>query len=281
MNFRNDVISVYVPTRNRARLLTRALGSIWRQTYPHMEIIVVDDGSDDETPELLSAWATSGRLKWVRHEVPRGACAARNSAICMASGRFITGLDDDDEMLPHRLSTLISALRPEDAFVCASDWLLPEHGRRRIRLCARTIDASTILTRNVVGNQIFAERSKVIACGGFDESLPAGQDYDLWIRMVLQHGPARGLLRPLQIVHEHMDTPRISNSTVRSAGYWMVYRKHHSAMNANNRRGHLYNLRRKTGRTTELPRDFRFWAPRNRLRLLFHAVYRLFGLRRP
>lgn len=276
---RNDLISVYVPTRNRAKLLARALDSIWRQTHPNVEIIVVDDGSDDQTPDLLKAWESAGRLKWIRHALPLGACAARNTAINMATGRFITGLDDDDEMLPHRLSALMSALRPKDAFVCASDWLVSPRGRHHLRLCTSRIDAPTILSRNVVGNQIFAERKKVIACGAFDASLPAGQDYDLWIRMILQHGPARGLLRPLQLVHEHSETPRITNSPSRRAGYWLVYRKHKGAMSGNNRRGHLYNLRRAAGHRTLLPRDFRFFAQRNRLRLLFHALCQFLGSR--
>lgn len=272
-----DLISVYVPTRNRVALLERALESVRRQTYAHVEIIVVDDGSNDETPELLAAWASRQALKWIRHETPMGACVARNVAISMATGKFITGLDDDDEMLPDRLSQFIAALRPADSFVCASDWLLSEQGLRRIRLCPRVIDARAILSRNVVGNQIFAERAKLLACGGFDPALPAGQDYDLWIRMVLLHGPARGLRIPLQVVHEHVGLPRITNSPARRRGYWLVYRKHRDAMDSGSRRAHLYNLRRKDSRPTRLPRDFRFWAPLNRLRLMLHATRGIFG----
>lgn len=269
---KTPTVSVYIPTRNRATLLTRALASVWLQGIEDIEVIVVDDGSTDDTPRVLRSMQADSRLRWFRNEVPAGACAARNTAIQAARGRFITGLDDDDEMLPGRLAALLAAIQPQDSFVCGSDWIQLEDGRRRLRIVSKTIDRSAILTRNVAGNQILTERNKLLAIGGFDESLPAGQDYDLWIRMVLQHGPGRGLLRPLQIVHAHSDGPRISIAANRRLGYWMVYKKHRSEMDKNNRSGHLYNLRRASGHRTRLPRDFRFYARLNRLRLLLHGL---------
>jgi glycosyltransferase involved in cell wall biosynthesis len=265
------LVTVYIATCNRAGLLSRALASVWQQGV-NMEILVVDDASDDETPELLQRWAAQGRLRWFRNERRLGACATRNRALREASGRYVTGLDDDDEMLPGRIMALLDALQPQDAFVCGCDRIQSARGMARIRLVPRLIDRDAILSRNVVGNQILAERTKVLACGGFDESLPAAQDYDLWIRLVLAHGAARGVRRILQRIHAHSHDSRISLLPSRRRGYWMVYRKHRSQMEPHHRRANLYNLRRANGRSTRLPRDLRFFVAGNRLRLLWHAL---------
>jgi glycosyltransferase involved in cell wall biosynthesis len=253
-------------------MLSRALESVWTQRRDDVEIIVVDDASSDGTPLLLESLASQGKLRWFRNELSIGACAARNVALRQSRGRYITGLDDDDEMLPGRIATLLAALKQDDAFVCGCDRIQPDNGMAHIRLVPVRIDRNAILSRNVVGNQILAERAKVLACGGFDESLPAAQDYDLWIRMILAHGPARGVRRTLQRVHAHSGDDRISLSPMRRRGYWMVYRKHRDQMNEPCRRAHLYNLRRANGHATRLPRDFRFFVPGNRLRLLWHAL---------
>jgi glycosyltransferase involved in cell wall biosynthesis len=268
------MVSVLVPTRNRAALLERALASIERQGRNDMEVIVVDDASTDDTPRLLAQWEAQRGLRWFRNETRMGACAARNIAINAARGRYVTGLDDDDEMLPGRIAALLAALRPDDAFVCASDWIVAAGGITRMRIVPARIDRTRILSRNVAGNQILAERARILACGGFDETLPAAQDYDLWIRMILAHGAARGLRRPLQRIHapEGAGMARISTSSARRRGYWLVYRKHRSQMDERCRRAHLYNLRRANGHATRLPRDFRFFVPGNRLRLLWHAI---------
>lgn len=268
------LVTVYIATRNRVELLSRALASVWQQQCREMEVLVVDDASEDDTPELLQRWAAQGRLRWLRNDQRRGACAARNQALREARGRYVTGLDDDDEMLPGRIAALLAALRPTDAFVCASDWILTPGRLARMRIVPARIDGEAILSRNVVGNQLLAERAKLLACGGFDESLPAAQDYDLWIRMILAHGAAQGLRRPLQRIHapEGIELARISTSPARRRGYWLVYRKHRHLMDERCRRAHLYNLRRASGHATRLPHDFRFFVRGNRLRLLWHTL---------
>lgn len=264
------LVTVYIPTRNRAKMLDRALESVWAQGNADIEVIVVDDASEDETQQVLARHQDRGDLRILRNGDALGAQVSRNIAVEASRGRYVTGLDDDDEMLPGRLHRMVRALRPEDAFVCASDVMVRPQSLG-LRLTRKRIDLQCILSRNVVGNQILAERAKLLACGLFDISLPAAQDYDLWIRMIQRFGKARGLRRPLQRVHAHGGS-RISASTRRRHGYWAVYKKHRAIMPRSSRACHLYNLRRASGKLTLLPRDLRFFVPQNRARLLWHAV---------
>src|SRR5690554_6219698 len=97
-------ITVYIVTKNRIEQLKAALRSVEGQSYRDFEIIVVDDGSTDATPEFLTSYHSTTAFRWERNEISLGAPAARNKAIKLASGEFITGLDDDDRFHPDLLT---------------------------------------------------------------------------------------------------------------------------------------------------------------------------------
>ena len=102
------VTSVYVATRNRVEKLRVAVNSVLAQTNNNFELIVVDDASDDGTSEYLRSMANSdARIKVLRNESRCGPQVARNRAIGLASGEFVTGLDDDDWFHPERLAVLV------------------------------------------------------------------------------------------------------------------------------------------------------------------------------
>ncbi|MBN1514526.1 MAG: glycosyltransferase [Phycisphaerae bacterium] len=112
----NRAVSIILPTYNRATLLGRAIDSVIGQTYPHWELIVVDDGSTDETDTLLSAYAASlGRRLVVIRQTHGGASAARNAGIDRATGRYVAFLDSDDVFVPQKLARQVSLFerRPE------------------------------------------------------------------------------------------------------------------------------------------------------------------------
>lgn len=97
------MVSVVIPTYNRAHVLNRAIRSVLGQTYQHFEIIVVDDGSTDNTEQVVKAIADD-RVRYIRHETNKGtAAAARNTGIRQACGEFIGFVDSDDEWLPGKL----------------------------------------------------------------------------------------------------------------------------------------------------------------------------------
>ncbi len=119
------LVSIIVTTYNRAHLLPRALDSVLRQTYAHLELIVIDDGSTDNTAEVLATFQTGCPfpLKIIRFEENRGLNAAKNAGFRAVSAPLSTILDSDDELLPQAIETLVrrlEALGPEYGMVFAN-----------------------------------------------------------------------------------------------------------------------------------------------------------------
>lgn len=237
-------VSVYIPTRNRSYLLQRALASVVRQTYRPLEVIVVDDGSTDDTPQVLATMGQSNSgLVVIRNEVSCGAAAARNKAIEAAHGEFVTGLDDDDEFLPDRIRCFVE------------DWQAREQrGEKFCGLYAQDISRAgnrEAITRkpaqvcwedlfrmNLINNQVFTRRSHLQTIGMFDSILPMWQDLECWIRLTATFGPARLTDAVSYVFHLDAATHRISSGgkdRLRQA-YEHVARKHAVAIGPSQRR---------------------------------------------
>lgn len=233
------LVSVYLPTRNRPQLLREAIESVLGQTYRNYELLIVDDGSDDTcatgggTQAVIDEFiAKDMRIRGFRHDKPFGAPAARNRAISEARGRYLTGLDDDDLMLPRRLESLIAA-RPEDhALVCSSFFLEKQGKRRRYNERARLITLENILHYNLIDNQamVLTERARDI--GGFDESLKASQDYDFWTRLIERYGLAKRISEPTYIRRESISSDAITWSPRFAEGARQYTAKHRAKMNS-------------------------------------------------
>jgi glycosyltransferase involved in cell wall biosynthesis len=215
----NVLVSVYMPTRNRATLLRRAVESVLSQSYRALELIVVDDGSTDETAAYLKdAQASDERLHVIHNPSSLGAPQSRNLAIEMSRGEFITGLDDDDHFHPQRIEGLVNhwcVLRREgDRFSCLYTQDLLVHGKR-IDLTSKPdrVEFSDLFFYNLIGNQVFTRREYLIEAGMFDVEMPAWQDLDTFIRLVRQFGTARLLDQPLYVVDLDPRPDRISTGS--------------------------------------------------------------------
>ncbi|MEJ2185764.1 MAG: glycosyltransferase family 2 protein [Gemmatimonadota bacterium] len=183
------LVSVILPTRNRAGLLERALGSALAQEAVAFEVLVVDDASTDDSPGLLAALAArDGRVRVLRQPERHGAAVARNRGAAEASAPFLAFLDDDDEWLPGKLQRQVDAAARSDAGVVscrfaevAADGTAVPAGRVDLGMGrART----TLARGNVLGLSATMVRRDVFRqVGGFDARLPRLQDWDLWIRL--------------------------------------------------------------------------------------------------
>jgi glycosyltransferase involved in cell wall biosynthesis len=182
-------VSVIVPAHNAAELLPQAVESVRQQTYDDYEVVIVDDGSDDDT------WAVAQRLaaRWPRlraiHIAHAGLAAARNRAIAQARGQWIAPLDADDLWLPHKLQRCMGFLaeHPELSIVYspmapvrADGTPLPGHTKP----ChAGRITEKLFHSIFVHDPAVVMHRRVVDACGGFDESLPVCVGHEFWLRV--------------------------------------------------------------------------------------------------
>lgn len=247
----NPLVTVYVTTKNRLQLLRRALTSLEAQTADDFEVIVVNDASDDDTRGFLDTFNPGFPLTVIHNESTCGAPASRNKAINRARGRFITGLDDDDTFMPDRIRTF--AREWNDTWsLLAADCLIV-NGTSKVRWKKkRNISYNDLLYRNLIGNQVFTLTERVRSVGGFDETLTAAQDYDLWLRLVNRFGPARTLPVLLQEIHETDTVHRITSQLDFNWGYYHCYLKHKAAMSPLQRAAHLYNIRRSRNKPVTL-----------------------------
>lgn len=179
-----DRVGVVIPTFNRCGQLMSALDSVLRQTRTVDEIIVVDDGSTDGTPEMLKQFASrhaDRKIKIIRQE-NRGPSAARNAGIRAASAGLIAFLDDDDIWFPHKTERQLAvfASDPELALLgCASNIVSLFGELHLVRIGERAM-----LFRNWFATPaVMVRREVALACGGFPEDLRQYEDYALWLKI--------------------------------------------------------------------------------------------------
>ena len=125
------LVTVIIPTFNRASVVGRAIRSVLRQTFPNWELLVVDDASTDGTEREVRSYSDK-RVKYIRHTQNRRISAARNTGIRAAQGGYVSFLDDDDEWLPEKLAKEVEVLRnsdPEVGLVYTGKTVYDEHGR--------------------------------------------------------------------------------------------------------------------------------------------------------
>jgi glycosyltransferase involved in cell wall biosynthesis len=230
------LVSIYMPTHNRAEILPRAVESVLAQTYQHIELIIVDDGSTDGTWQYLNELANSNnKVKVFRHEQALGACAARNLALRNALGKFVTGIDDDDEFCVDRVASLVSEYDANYAFI--NTGFLWDYGKqmRAVDNQAMTISLQKQLDYNYATNQILVETKRLLAIGGFDESFVACQDYDTWTRLIQQFGSAKRISGASYVIHRGDDISRLTEPTNWLKGHAQFMVKHEALMDSNNK----------------------------------------------
>ncbi|MEE2025170.1 glycosyltransferase [Alkalimonas mucilaginosa] len=264
------LISVYMPTHNRKQMAVTAIDSVLAQDYPHFELIVVDDGSTDDSWSFLQQrYGQNPKIRLLRHEQSQGACAARNTAIAAAQGDFVTGLDDDDVFYPDRLSSLMAAFQPGDSMVCSGYlWHYGMTTKRRFDSDA-IIALDELLDLHTLSNQALVPTESMRALGGFDTSLAAFQDYDMWVRVVARFGPARRIGHISYQVNAGHEAGRITGSPKRLQAHDDFVAKHRALMsgrNLQNQAFYRYSMQQLPMTFSQLWRSRRYGLTRLKLR---------------
>ncbi len=180
------LVTVIIPTYNRDWVVGEAIDSVLAQYFSDYELIVVDDGSDDRTPEILAAY---GNQISVLRQANRGVSAARNRGIAAAAGRLVAFLDSDDLWLPQKLSTQVKFFAENpDAVICQTEEQWVRNGvrvnpkKRHLKFSGMIFERSLALCL-VSPSAVMIKKALFDAVGVFDEDLPACEDYDLWLRI--------------------------------------------------------------------------------------------------
>jgi glycosyltransferase involved in cell wall biosynthesis len=200
-------VSVVIPTRSRSGMLAQALRSVLSQRDVDLEVIVVDDGSTDDTAAMVTAM-TARRVHLIRQETAEGVSAARNRGIAAAAGRWVAFLDDDDLWAPDKLVRQLEA-----ATAAGRRWVYA--GDVNVDSDLRVLDGgpppapdqvvSSLERYNAVpsgASNVMVRRDLLAAAGPFDPQLQTSEDWDMWIRLA-RRGPPSWVCSPLVALRIH------------------------------------------------------------------------------
>jgi glycosyltransferase involved in cell wall biosynthesis len=186
-------ISVILPTYNRAHLLKHSIKSVLNQTYKNFELIVVDDASVDNTEDLVKS-IYDKRIKYIKHEINKGANAARNTGIMVARGVYIGFQDSDDEWLPEKLRRQVDVINNISSLDGKVDVVYTSYWKKigdsceyapGVRVSRKEGDVfEPLLSGNFITTQsVLIKRECFDVVGLFDEDLPRLQDWEILLRI--------------------------------------------------------------------------------------------------
>ena len=211
------LISVIIPTYNYAHLLPRALASVFVQMAADVELIVVDDGSTDATPEVLASHAARYPQLQILAQLNAGAAAARNHGIRAARGRYALLLDADDELLPGALACLrtLLAKHPAAGMLLGAQVSVYPDGRQRLRLpkpvppaSARELAKRYLLEKRVsISHGCSLFRRDLLLQRPYPENLRGGEDVAVFAHLLVS-APVVVTCEPLARIHKHPDSLR-------------------------------------------------------------------------
>lgn len=213
-------VSIIIPAYNQGHYLREAIDSALAQTYPDFEVVVVDDGSTDNTSEVAHSYSDT-RVRYVSQE-NRGLSAARNTGIRNSYGTFLTFLDSDDQFLPVKLEVLVRELevRPELGMVAGQAIPIDEQGRQVGKTFDKPLPAEPHLlllgnplhVGSVVLRRVWQEK-----VGFFDETLRSYEDWDMWLRLAQAGCQMTWVSQPVSLYRFHSaQMTRIGNQMTKA-----------------------------------------------------------------
>jgi glycosyltransferase involved in cell wall biosynthesis len=228
------LVTVVIPTFNRASLVTRAIASVQAQTHQPIELIVVDDGSTDQTEAAVRGLAVSN-VRYLRHATNQGQCAAINTGILASTGRFVSFLDSDDEWLPEMIQKQLDVFRRggDDLGVVYTQ-AGESRGRDLVPSKVSTLEGRIhreALTQGYVSPSIamLVRRECFDRVGLFDTRFSSFQDDDLCFRLAKEY--AFGLVpEMLAVIHPGADDRLTKDLRPYARGWRDLLRKHEADM---------------------------------------------------
>ena len=205
-------VSVIIPSFNSGEFLDEAIQSVAGQTYKNLEIIVVNDGSSDNTEEIVRRWQKQdSRIRYIEHRFNKGLAAARNTGIKNSYGEYIAFLDADDVWIPTKLEVQIHAIEKEKVQGAFSNWWIWDNfsGSKKLAFFENPLRGSkdiinSLVKKNFGNSSTFVTKKEIFnQIGFFDETLKASEDYDFWLRLFFNNIKIAWINEPLVFYRQH------------------------------------------------------------------------------
>ncbi len=234
----NPLVSVIIPTYNRAHLIKRSIKSVLNQTYQNLEIIVVDDGSTDDTKEIIESF-NENRIKYIQHKQNKGAAAARNTGIKCSKADFIAFQDSDDEWLSEKLEKEIDAFGDSTVnvgVVYSGLWYIKNNEKKyvpHLQIAKKEGNVhNELLAGNFVSGLTVIRKTCFEKVGLFNESLPSLEDWELYIR-ISKHFCFKFIDEPLSLAYCSSDSASINYSNLTKSSE-LILEEHFGDFNKKN-----------------------------------------------
>lgn len=182
---KTPAVSVAMLTYQRAEMLPQAIESILSQTFSDFEFIIINDGSSDDTDEVVAHYNDS-RIRYYRNDRNRGIAFSRNRAASLARGKYIMIMDDDDRSFPERMSRQVSYLEQHSDIAAVAGQIagLPRIPQNHDEIAAGLIQYNNFGNANVMYRRSFAAKHGI----RYDEELKASEDWDFWLKILFAGG---------------------------------------------------------------------------------------------
>jgi glycosyltransferase involved in cell wall biosynthesis len=222
---RNDLVSIITPSYGSARFIAQTIESVLDQTYPHWEMIIVDDVSPDNANQIIESYTQKDdRIKLIKLDKNGGPARARNRAIEEAKGRYIAFLDSDDIWLPQKLEKQIKLMQEKNLSMTYSSYFtIDENGNHiNTRITKEKITYTDMLKSNYIGNLtgIYDQEKH----GKHFQETAGHEDYILWLKIIKLIKETEGDLEPLA-KYRILSNSISAKKTKVLKWQWNIYRK--------------------------------------------------------
>ncbi len=224
-------VTVIIPSYNCGQYVSQAVMSVLRQTFTDYEIILVDDGSSDNTSEVLAQFMSNPRFRYYK-QANRGLPGARNSGVRISSSEYIAFLDADDELDEEALELMAGALDQSRADWCLIDIVKVSPNGRKIQL-SQIPDRDpfyAILKDDFIRRGMFFRRKAFLEVGMYHEQMKYREDWDLNVRIIIEQRPFIYLAKPLYFYFYREGSITTGNRARVLDFTQMLLRKHHKVL---------------------------------------------------
>lgn len=240
-----NIISIIVPTYNRASIIGRTINNLLEQSFINFEIIIIDDCSTDDTEQIIKQF-DDNRIRYYKNVMNKGACYSRNRGIMLASGEYIAFQDSDDLWKTNKLKEQLRYLKEKNADIVFCQ--MEQFNEQGIRISTipdrlienNTIDYPTLLNGNLISTQTILGKRECFKNIAFDESLPRFQDWDLVLRLSQKY---KIIFQNSIFVTQFLQKDSISKNYYKAVeGLKIIYSKYYTENNNKDSNFYYWNL---------------------------------------